>query len=120
MLTDRAQPEDALSNKIVNLINGDVALYGSNFGWDIKLYPLGNKLIINVPQTSGRHTQYQYVMNTITGPGARFTGWNANCFAVMRDVLYFGGNLGASRRIPDTSRRPTRLFRQRRVHLRRG
>jgi hypothetical protein len=95
MLTDRAQPEDALSNKIVNLVNSDVASYGSNFGWDIKLFPLGNKLIINVPQTTN-NTQYQYVMNTITGAWCRFTAWNANCFAVMRDVLYFGGNLGAS------------------------
>jgi hypothetical protein len=95
MLTDRAQPEDALSNKIVNLINGDVVLYGSNFGWDIKLYPIGNKLIINVPEVAGT-TQYQYVMNTISGAWARFTNWNANCFAVMRDTLYFGGNLGAT------------------------
>lgn len=92
MLTDRSQMEDALSNKIVNLVNDDVAAYGANFGWDIKLYPLGNKLIINVPVTSGI-TQRQYVMNTITGAWCRFTGWNANCFAVMRDTLYFGGNL---------------------------
>ena len=90
MLTDRAQQQDALSSKIVNLINNDVQSYGGNFGWDIKLYPLGNKLVINVPQTTNV-TQYQYVMNTITGAWCRFTGWNANCFIVMRDVLYFGG-----------------------------
>lgn len=90
MLTDRSQLEDALSNKIINLINTDVANYGSNFGWDIKLFPLGNKLLINVPQQQNA-TQYQYVMNTITGAWCRFTNWNANCFVVMKDVLYYGG-----------------------------
>lgn len=95
LVTDRSQMEDALSNKIVNLVNNDVAAYGSNFGWDIKLFPLGNKLIINVPQQQGS-IQYQYVMNTITGAWCKFTNWNANCFAVMKDVLYFGGNLGAA------------------------
>lgn len=94
LLTDRSQLLDALSNKIMNLANTDVASYGSNFGWDIKLHPIGSKLIINVPQQTGT-TQYQYVMNTSTGAWCRFTGWNANCFAVMGDTLYFGGNLGA-------------------------
>lgn len=95
LLTDRSQLQDALSDKIVRLVNEDVALYGTNFGWDIKLYPLGNKLIINVPQVEG-DTQYQYVMNTITGAWCRFTKWNANCWAVMGNVLYYGGNLGTA------------------------
>lgn len=95
LLTDRSQLEDALTGKIIKLVNNDVASYKNNFGWDLKLFPLGNKFIINVPQQSGT-TQYQYVMNTITGAWCRFTGWNANCWAVMQDVLYFGSNLGAS------------------------
>jgi len=33
-------------------------------------------------------------MNTLTGAWCRFTGWNANCFAVFNDLLYFGGNDG--------------------------
>lgn len=94
LLTDRSQLQDALSGKIINLINADVAAYSSNFGWDIKLYPLGSKLIINVPVNPGSE-QRQYVMNTTTGAWCRFTNWNANCFAVLEDALYFGGNLGA-------------------------
>jgi hypothetical protein len=94
LLTDRSQLQDALSAKIINLINNDVASYSGNFGWDIKLYPLGNKVVVNVPQRPGV-TQYQYVMNTITGAWCRFTKWNANCWQVKGDVLYFGGNLGA-------------------------
>lgn len=95
LLTDRSQTQDAISNKIVNLVNNDVQQYGNNFGWEACLYPIGNKLIINVPQTAGT-TQYQYVMNTVTGAWCRFTNWNANCFAVMGDTLYFGGNLGST------------------------
>ena len=92
LLTDRSQLQDAISAKIINLANLAVATWGSNFGWDIKLYPLGTKLIINVPPQAGV-TQYQFVMNTVTGAWCRFTGWNANCWAVMGNVLYFGGNL---------------------------
>lgn len=95
MLTDRSQRQDAMTDKIVKLINQDVQNYGANFGWQVTLFPIGNKLIINVPEEQG-DTQYQYVMNTISGAWCRFTGWNANCFAVMGDTLYFGGNLGTA------------------------
>jgi hypothetical protein len=95
LLTDRSQSQDAISNKIVNLVSNDVQNYGSNFGWEAVLHPIGSKLIVNVPQAANA-TQYQYVQNTISGAWCRFTGWNANCFAVMGDSLYFGGNLGAT------------------------
>ena len=95
LLTDRTQLQDAISNKIINLVNSDVQNYGTNFGWEAILYPIGNKVIINVPQTAGT-TQYQYVMNTITGSWCRFTNWNANCFATVGDSLFFGGNLGTT------------------------
>lgn len=95
LVTDRSQLRAAITDKISKLINQDIENYGSNFGWDITLYPIGNKLIINVPQDEGDQ-QYQYVMNTLTGAWCRFTNWNANCFMVMGNTLYFGGNLGAS------------------------
>ncbi len=95
LLTDRSQMQDAISNKIVNMVNTDVQAYGNNFGWEATLYPIGNKLIVNVPQTEGT-TQYQYVMNMVSGAWCKFTNWNANCFAIMGDSLYFGGNLGSA------------------------
>lgn len=95
LLTDRSQTQDALSDKISNLIDSDVVLYGANFGWECKLYTIGSKIIVNVPQTENAK-QRQYVMNTISGAWCRFTNWNANCFAVMGDTLYFGSNLGAT------------------------
>jgi hypothetical protein len=33
-------------------------------------------------------------MNTITGAWCKFIGMNANCWAVYKDNLYFGGNAG--------------------------
>lgn len=91
LLTDRSSINDAISNKITNLVNSDVAAYKGNFGWQPILYPIGNKLIINVPQVENS-TQYQYVMNTINRSWCRFTGWNAACWEFFQDNLYFGGN----------------------------
>lgn len=91
LMADRDDLKDAVSAKIVNLINNDVATYGNNYGWQVKLHPLGNKLIVNVPMAE-KNTYYQYVMNTITQAWTKFTGWNSVCWAVQKDNLYFGGN----------------------------
>lgn len=92
MLTDRAQ-QVAISDKITNIVSIDLSSYPNNFGWEAVHHPAGDKLIFNVPQIPGS-MQYQYVMNMINGSWCRFIGWNANTFAVMADVLYFGSNLG--------------------------
>lgn len=89
LLTDRSQIQQAISNKIGGLASADVAAYSANFGWQIHLHPIGNKLLVNVPANTGT---YQYVMNTITGAWCRFTGWAANCFESFGDKLMFGGS----------------------------
>lgn len=91
MLTDRAQDNKAVSNKIVNLVNNDVQSYGNNFGWQVMLYPIGNKILINVPQVENL-IQYQYVMNTITGAWCVFQGWSSACWELLNDGLFYGGN----------------------------
>lgn len=91
LMEDRDDLKDAVSAKIVNLINQDVASYGNNYGWQVVLHPLGNKLIVNVPMAE-KNTYYQYVMNTITKAWTKFTGWNAICWTVQKDNLYFGGS----------------------------
>lgn len=90
LLTDRSQLDLAASDKIANLINADVLMYQNNFGWQPILYPIGNKLIINVPEVEGL-TSHQYVMNTTHSAWTKFTGWDAFCFEVLNDNLYFGG-----------------------------
>lgn len=86
----KSQQED-ISYKILQLVNQDVQAYSSNFGWEGILYPLGNKIIVNVPETTN-NTQHQYVQNTISDAWCRFTGWNAATFCTLGDSLYFGGN----------------------------
>lgn len=91
LMSDRSDQKGSISNKIINLINNDVQTYSGNFGWQAALYPIGNKLIINVPQVEN-NTSYQYVMNTINQSWCRFTGWNAACWEFFSDAIYYGGN----------------------------
>ena len=93
MQIDRLAENVAISYKIVNLINNDIENYTNNFGWQVKLFPLKNMLIVNVPAQPDT-SQYQYVMNTITNAWCRYTGLNANCFEYINDVLFFGDDLG--------------------------
>lgn len=87
----RDRDEWSVSDKIRTLFNRDIQTHGARFGWAVTVHPSGNKLIVNVP-TSELTTSYQYVMNTQTRAWCRFTGWNAFCFEVTKDVLYFGGS----------------------------
>lgn len=91
LVSDRVNAKYALSDKIVNAVTTDAASYGASFGWQGTLYPEGLMVLFNVP-TAENSTAIQYVMNTATGAWCRFEGWNANCFEVYNDELYFGGN----------------------------
>lgn len=90
LMSARITTAVALTDKILNTISAATTLYGSNFGWQAILFPGENMVVLNVPVGVGQ--QQQYVMNTITGAWCRFTGWNANCFEVYGDELYFGAN----------------------------
>lgn len=83
----------ALTSNINNAMNAAARDYGNNFGWQLLSYPKGTMAVLNVPISEGA-TQYQYVMNTLTGAWCRFTNQNANCWALFNDNLYFGGNDG--------------------------
>ena len=92
-LTGAMQTKDknnsALTDKINQQVASDTANYGSQYGWDVIAFPQKNVLFLNVPISST--VSYQYVMNTITGAWSRFTGWNAKCWYVLNNELYFGG-----------------------------
>lgn len=81
--------ELAVSDKIRDLVNADVQVNGAKFGWQAVLHPTGSKLIVNVP-TAENTASRSYVMNTQTRAWCRFTNWNAICYAVAQDQLYFG------------------------------
>lgn len=63
------------------------------FGWQLISYPNEQLAILNVPVAENSQ-QVQFVMNALTGAWCRFTGWNANCFEIFNDGLYWGGNTG--------------------------
>lgn len=63
------------------------------FGWQLISFAPQQLGILNVPQVENR-TQVQYVMNALTGAWCQFTGWNANCFEIFNEELFFGGNVG--------------------------
>lgn len=93
LVADRSQPLIAITDKIRNSINADAQAYGSVQGWQIVLYPIGTKIVLNVP-TLVNVNSYQYVQNTISGAWCTFgkmnSPWNALCFETMGDNLYYG------------------------------
>jgi hypothetical protein len=82
--------QQELTDKIQWAISQATTLYASNYGWCIQPYPLNNMLILNIPKGAG--LQEQYVMNSVTDAWCNFTGWNANCWELYQDNIYFGGN----------------------------
>lgn len=88
LLTSRVNTRVALTDKIQWATSQATSDYATNFGWQAQIYPQNNMLLLNVPVSST--VSYQYVMNTITGAWCRFTGWNAACFELLADNLYFG------------------------------
>lgn len=83
----------SLTSLISPSINADARNYGDVFGWSGAIHPRAKWLLINVPYQVGS-LQYQYVMNTVTGAWCRFTNLGANCWCVLGDNIYFGGNDG--------------------------
>jgi hypothetical protein len=62
-------------------------------GWQITTWPLQSMGIINLPKTTtGDATQF--VANVRTGAWSRYLGWDANCFAVYNNALYYGSSDG--------------------------
>lgn len=90
LLTDRSQKNLAATDGLGVLFDEDIIDNGTKYGWQPIIHPYGRKLIINVPTTEGS-VAHQYVMNTANGSWTKFTGWNANCWEVVGDELYFGG-----------------------------
>ena len=88
LMSSRVSTKISLTDKIQSAISQYTSQYSANFGWEIRLFPQENALILNVPIGGG--LAYQAVMNTITGSWSRFVGWNASCFQLFNDLLYFG------------------------------
>ena len=57
--------------------------------WQPIFYPHGRAVLFNVPY-DGISVADQFVMNAYTGAWCKFTGWQAACFVIYDDDLYFG------------------------------
>jgi len=95
MLTlDRAAAAKvAPTTMIQNAMMASARAYSANFGWQMIEYAKGQLAILNIPQVEN-NTSVQYVMNTLTGAWCQFVGMSANCWEVLNDVPYWGGNDG--------------------------
>ena len=62
-------------------------------GWQITTWPLQSMGIINLPKTNAGD-KTQFIANVRTGSWARYVGWDANCFAVYNNALYYGTSDG--------------------------
>jgi hypothetical protein len=83
----------AVTNRIQNAMTTAAQQYQNNFGWQFITFPQQYLLLMNIPQVENS-TQIQYVQNALTGAWTQFTGWNANCFEIFNESLYFGDNTG--------------------------
>ena len=83
----------AITGRIMNAMLQSAQQYQFNFGWQLISYPGQGLLFLNVPQQTNV-AQVQYVQNFLNGAWTQFQGWNANCFEIFNDQLYFGGNNG--------------------------
>ena len=90
LMSSRVSTKNALTDKIQQVTSDYTTSYGSNFGWENAIFPQENMLLLNVPISSTQ--SYQLVMNTISGAWSRFTDWDAHCFELHGDQLYFGGS----------------------------
>ena len=89
--SSRLDPRVNLTDKIRGAMATATSTYSGNFGWQLQDYPKGSKLILNVPVSEGS-SQEQYVMSTVTKNWFQCQGFNANCWALFNDAVYFGSN----------------------------
>ena len=86
----RVDPRAAITDKIQQAVSDSIAQYGSNYGWEITLFPEVDMVLLNVPAGDG--VQVQYAMNAITKSWAAFAGMPANCWETFNRELYYGGD----------------------------
>lgn len=62
-------------------------------GWSITPWALETMIVVNLPQSNSADKQ-QFIANARSGAWSRYTGWDAQCFAVFGNNLYYGTSDG--------------------------
>ena len=79
----------ALTDKIDRAFALAVKSYRTNINWQVLDYPREQALLVNIPITTSYSEQY--VMNTLTGAWAKFTGWSVQNMVVHERELFGAG-----------------------------
>jgi hypothetical protein len=90
-----ALANEAVTRNIAPAFRDAVIARAGRTGWQMLLWPLRSMAIINMPQIGPPNTQF--ISNARTGAWCRYTGWDAQCFAVYGldpSGLYFGTSDG--------------------------
>lgn len=80
----------SVTDKIRNAVKSAAVTYGGNSGWQGVVFDAAGFALFNVPITTTESRQH--VVNLQTGAWCRFTNWDARCWAVYNDLLYFGAS----------------------------
>jgi len=81
---------EAISYKIDGAFQDAAVDYGANFGWQVLHFKAADLLVANIPVSSDT-ISYQYVMNVANKSWCRFLSWDAACWTVFNDELYYAG-----------------------------
>jgi hypothetical protein len=84
------KPNEIIPSKLSGAISEAAKDYSANYGWQAVYFPEGNKILINIPVSTGNE-YFQYGINTITNAGFKFTHMNAATFGTYNGDLYFAG-----------------------------
>lgn len=97
LLTDRAQTRQAVTDKIRYGLNQQMQEWPTAQGWQVQLFPLGNKILIQNPTSQAFANSFLWVQNTLSEAWSTFgllaSSWNTFCLEVWGDYLY-GGEAG--------------------------
>lgn len=89
--SSRTNPRVAVTDKVQSAIITQLSLTASSFGWQLIYFPKAQQLYLNVPIVE-RIRQEQYVMNVVTKAWCKFKDWNAGCWEIYDNNLYYGGD----------------------------
>lgn len=90
---ESAQGQVAITDKVRNAYTRAYDRSGATFGWQVQEFPVGKLLIVNVPIVETVSSE-QFVMNSVNGKWCRFKNFDACCWALLDEALYFGGTDG--------------------------
>lgn len=88
-----AMQEKALTKRIRVAYSSAVKRAADVAGWEIETYPRQQLALLNIP-ASGSEGAQQFVYNVTNGAWSRWIGYEATCWALFDDKIYFGTDAG--------------------------